>query len=89
MQEMGSVERDSQATRTPRAGAEASQYEDLMRSYGGTSGTVEGDFVPVTLPVEFSDDPHAIYSFFHGEGFELTGENQADFEEVQRHFLWQ
>ena len=58
-----------------------------MRTY--TSGTVEGEFVPVTLPVEFSDDPHAIYSFFHDEGFDLTEENQADFEEVQRHFLWQ
>lgn len=65
----------------------APQYEDIMRTY--TSGTVEGEFVPVTLPVEFSDDPHAIYSFFHDEGFDLTGENQADFEEVQRHFLWQ
>ncbi|CAI7575487.1 unnamed protein product [Penicillium manginii] len=63
-----------------------SQYDEVMGSY--TSGTVEGDFVPVTLPVEFSDDPHAMYSLFHGEGFSLTGENQADFEELQRHFLW-
>jgi hypothetical protein len=63
-----------------------SQYNDAMGSY--TSGTVEGDFVPVTLPVEFSDDPHAMYSLFHDEGLSLTGENQADFEELQRHFLW-
>lgn len=63
-----------------------SQYDDVMESY--TSGTVEGDFVPVTLPVEFSDDPHAMYSLFHDQGFSLTGENQADFEELQRHFLW-
>lgn len=67
--------------------AEITQYENIMPTY--TSGTVEGNFVPITLPTEFSDDPDAIYSFFHDEGFVLTGENQADFEEVQRHFLWQ
>lgn len=66
--------------------AGVSQYDAIMGSY--TSGTVEGDFVPITLPVEFSDDPHAMYSLFHDQGLSLTGENQADFEELQRHFLW-
>ena len=65
------------------------QYDNIMNTYNGS--TVEGDIIPMSLPLaaEFSDDPHAIYSFFHDEVFELTGESQADFEEVQRHFLWQ
>ncbi|KAJ5728754.1 uncharacterized protein N7483_003262 [Penicillium malachiteum] len=87
MQGLGSAEMENQAVRTPQTISSNAGHEDITRSY--TVGTAEGEFIPVTLPVEFSDDPHAIYSFFHDDVFELTGENQADLEEVQRHFLWQ
>ncbi|KAJ5703215.1 hypothetical protein N7488_010763 [Penicillium malachiteum] len=87
MQGMGATEMENQIARTPQTISSNPGHEDMIELY--TIGAIENEFVPVTLPVEFSDDPHAIYSFFHDEVFDLTGENQADFEEVQRHFLWQ
>ncbi|KAJ5100172.1 hypothetical protein N7456_006224 [Penicillium angulare] len=81
------IENRAATPHTSLNNASVPQYENTVPTYNGS--TVEGNFVPLMFPDEFSDDPHAIYSLFHDEGFELTGENQTDFEEVQRYFQWQ
>lgn len=61
--------------------SQAAQSFDFM-----DNASMEGCTVG-SLPIEFPDDPQAMYSLYHPEDFTLTGGDIADFEELQRHLF--
>lgn len=65
--------------------SDESQLAHTSEIMGG-GGMVDGCTVG-SLPIEFPDDPQAMYSLYHDEDFILTGGDMADFEELQRHLF--
>jgi proline utilization trans-activator len=61
--------------------SQVTQTFDFMGNAGMEGCTVG------SLPIEFPDDPQAMYSLYHPEDFTLTGGDIADFEELQRHLF--
>ncbi|KAJ5110495.1 hypothetical protein N7532_001030 [Penicillium argentinense] len=52
-----------------------------------TLETMSEGYTAASLPIEFPDDPYAMYSLYYDRDLNLTGGDLPDFEQLQRHFF--